>query len=203
MRSANPEAPSRATASRSAMSPDHRSRGANGGGWLSTTWVSNGGRSMPRIYSVVPLRRSQAAESTCQPGKASTAGWQRSATASFLARSMPRLPRPVSILEIVACGIPQAAASSAWVMPCNSRMMRTDSPVVTSTRGRARVGLPICHAPVVQRMNLRSSPLAIQRAADAVAAAVEDVGVDLGGGDVLVAEQFLDGAQVVAVLEQV
>src|SRR5690606_33765718 len=83
------------------------------------------------------VRRSQAAESTCQPGKASTAGWQRSATASFLARSMPRLTRPVSILEIVACGIPQAAASSAWVMPCNSRMMRTDSPGVTSTRLRA------------------------------------------------------------------
>src|SRR5690606_1490975 len=104
MRSANPEAPSRATASRSAMSPDHRSRGANGGGWLSTTWVSNGGRSMARIYS--------------SPG---------------------------------------------------------EQPIL----------------------------LTIQRAADVVAAAVEDVGVDLGGGDVLVAEQLLDGAQVVAVLEQV
>src|SRR5690606_41652080 len=104
MRSAKAEAPSRATASRSAMSLAHRSRGANGGGWLSTTWVSNGGRSMPRIYS--------------SPGE-----------------------RPIL--------------------------------------------------------------LTIQRAADSVAAAVEDVGIDLGSGDVLVAEQLLDGAQVVAVLVQV
>ena len=43
----------------------------------------------------------------------------------------------------------------------------------------------------------------IEWAADAGGAAVEDVGVDHGGGDVLVAEQLLDGADVVAVLEQV
>jgi hypothetical protein len=33
-------------------------------------------------------------------------------------------------------------------------------------------------------------------------AAVEDVGVDLGGADVLVAEELLDGADVVAGLEE-
>jgi hypothetical protein len=34
-------------------------------------------------------------------------------------------------------------------------------------------------------------------------AAVEDFGIDYRGGDVLVAEQLLDGADVAAVLEQV
>ena len=38
---------------------------------------------------------------------------------------------------------------------------------------------------------------------DAEGAAVEDVGVDHGGGDVAVAEELLDGADVVAGLEQV
>ena len=42
----------------------------------------------------------------------------------------------------------------------------------------------------------------IQRAFDGQAAALEDVGVDHGGADVLVAEQFLDGANIVAILEQ-
>src|SRR5690606_22704049 len=101
MRPENAEAPSRAIASRRARSSRHRSRGANGGGWLSTAWVSNGGRSMGRIYPS------------------------------------------------------------------------------------------------------RVQGLAIQRAADAVAAAVEDVGIDLRGGDILVAQQLLDGANVVALLQQV
>ena len=43
----------------------------------------------------------------------------------------------------------------------------------------------------------------IQGAPHAERAAVEDVGVDHGGGDVAVAEEFLDGADVVAGLEQV
>ena len=38
---------------------------------------------------------------------------------------------------------------------------------------------------------------------DAVGAAVEDVGVDHGRLDVAVAEEFLDGADVVSVLEEV
>lgn len=39
--------------------------------------------------------------------------------------------------------------------------------------------------------------LPVQRAQHAVATAVENVGVDLGRGDVLVAEQLLDGASTV------
>ena len=44
---------------------------------------------------------------------------------------------------------------------------------------------------------------AVEGAADAEAASVEDVGVDHGGGDVGVAEELLDGADVVAALEEV
>ena len=40
-------------------------------------------------------------------------------------------------------------------------------------------------------------------ALDASAAAVQDVGVDHGGADVVVAQELLDGADVVARLEQV
>ena len=43
----------------------------------------------------------------------------------------------------------------------------------------------------------------IERAADAEAGFVEDVGVDLGGGEVGVAEEFLDGAEIVVVFEEV
>jgi hypothetical protein len=44
---------------------------------------------------------------------------------------------------------------------------------------------------------------AVEGAFDAEAAAVEDVGVDHGGGDVAVAKEFLDGADVVAGFEKV
>ena len=43
--------------------------------------------------------------------------------------------------------------------------------------------------------------LGIQGAADAEAGFVEDVGVDLGGGDVGVTQQLLNGPQVVVVFE--
>ena len=43
----------------------------------------------------------------------------------------------------------------------------------------------------------------IEGTLDAEGAAVEDVGVDLGGADVGMAEQLLDGADVVAALEEV
>ena len=43
--------------------------------------------------------------------------------------------------------------------------------------------------------------LGIQGAADAEAGLVEDVGVDLGGGDVGVTQQLLDGPQVVVVFK--
>jgi hypothetical protein len=43
----------------------------------------------------------------------------------------------------------------------------------------------------------------VEGAPDAVGAAVEDVGVDHGRADVVVAEQLLDGADVVAVLKEV
>jgi hypothetical protein len=44
---------------------------------------------------------------------------------------------------------------------------------------------------------------AVKRTADAVAAAVQDMGVCNRGAHVLVAEQLLDGSDVVAGLEQV
>ena len=44
--------------------------------------------------------------------------------------------------------------------------------------------------------------LSIQRAFDRQSAALEDVGVDHGGADILVAEQFLNGADIVPVLEK-
>jgi len=40
--------------------------------------------------------------------------------------------------------------------------------------------------------------LLVEGAADGEGAAVEDVGVDHGGGDVAVAQELLDGANVVA-----
>ena len=43
----------------------------------------------------------------------------------------------------------------------------------------------------------------VKRAADAAAAAVQDVGVDHRGADVAVAQQLLDGSDVVAALQQV
>src|SRR2546425_506667 len=45
--------------------------------------------------------------------------------------------------------------------------------------------------------------LPVEGAADATATAVEDMGVDHGGGDVAVAEQLLDGSDVVAALQKV
>ena len=44
-------------------------------------------------------------------------------------------------------------------------------------------------------------PETVERAADAAATAVEDVGVDHGGLDVFVAEELLYGADIVAALE--
>lgn len=52
-------------------------------------------------------------------------------------------------------------------------------------------------------MASRRSAHVIQGAAHSRGAAVEHVGVDHGGLDVLVAEQFLDGAYVVTGFEQV
>ena len=50
---------------------------------------------------------------------------------------------------------------------------------------------------------LRWGGLDIERADDAAIALVEHVGVDQGGFDVAMTEEFLDGADVVAVLEEV
>ena len=44
--------------------------------------------------------------------------------------------------------------------------------------------------------------LSIQRAFDRQSAALEDVGVDHGGTDIFMAEEFLNGADVVPVLEE-
>ena len=50
---------------------------------------------------------------------------------------------------------------------------------------------------------LAQSKSGIERAADAEAGFVEDVGVDLGGVEVGVAEEFLDGAEIVVVFGEV
>jgi hypothetical protein len=47
-----------------------------------------------------------------------------------------------------------------------------------------------------------SDSLKIQRAAHRPAAAFQDVGVDHGGADVFMPEEFLDGADIIAGLEQ-
>ena len=47
------------------------------------------------------------------------------------------------------------------------------------------------------------SRIGVQGTADTSTAPVEDVGVDHGGGDVAVAEELLDGSDVVAALEEV
>jgi hypothetical protein len=47
------------------------------------------------------------------------------------------------------------------------------------------------------------SSASIKRAANTKPALVEDMGVNHGGFDIFMTEQFLDGADVVAVLEQV
>ena len=46
-------------------------------------------------------------------------------------------------------------------------------------------------------------PLAIQRAAHAQRTLIEHMGVDHGGADIFVAEEFLDGANVIAVFQEV
>ena len=45
--------------------------------------------------------------------------------------------------------------------------------------------------------------LTVQRAADGQATAIEDVGVDHGGGDIFVAEKFLNRADIVTIFKQV
>ncbi len=42
----------------------------------------------------------------------------------------------------------------------------------------------------------------IERTAHAEAGFIQNMGIDHGGGEVFMAEQFLDGADIVAVLEQ-
>ena len=49
---------------------------------------------------------------------------------------------------------------------------------------------------------LGEAPSTIERAANAQWPLVEDVGIDHGGADIFVAEEFLDGANVVAVFEE-
>ena len=51
------------------------------------------------------------------------------------------------------------------------------------------------------RERLSASPKAVEGAPDTPAAPVQDVRVDHGRGDVAVAEEFLDGAQVVTSLQ--
>ena len=51
-------------------------------------------------------------------------------------------------------------------------------------------------------MSSRPSPGLVERAPHAATATVQDMGVDHGGADVLVSEELLDGADVVAVLEE-
>ena len=45
--------------------------------------------------------------------------------------------------------------------------------------------------------------LTVQRAVDGQAAALDDVGVDHGGGDIFVAQQFLDGPNIITGFKEV
>lgn len=53
------------------------------------------------------------------------------------------------------------------------------------------------------RMESAATVSGIKRASDAEAGCVQDMGVDPGGGDILVAREFLDAADVVVVFEEV
>ena len=53
------------------------------------------------------------------------------------------------MLEMVVCGMPHSAESWVWLRPCNSRMIRTDSPGVTSMRFLAVMGLDVSALPIV------------------------------------------------------
>src|SRR3990167_1727333 len=75
--------------------------------------------------------------SISQEGKTRTAGWHLRARAKTLARSTPKLILSFSIAEMVDWGIPVARARSSWLISCNSRIIRTDSPTVTLTLGLA------------------------------------------------------------------
>lgn len=57
--------------------------------------------------------------------------------------------------------------------------------------------LPPTPAPQCQHLDL------IQRAADATPTAIQDMGVDHGGRHIAVAQQFLDGPNVIAGLQEV
>lgn len=109
-----------------------------------------------RLCRVAPQTICYAADSlaTSQPGNTSTAGWHLRARARILARSTPRLTRPFSIAEMVACGMPVSSASWLWLSSCSSRRMRTDSPTETSTRRFATLKSFISRSPIVVRSDL-------------------------------------------------
>ena len=53
------------------------------------------------------------------------------------------------MLEIVVWEMPHSAESWVWLRPCSSRMIRTDSPGVTSMRFFAGIKLRISAFPIV------------------------------------------------------
>lgn len=55
--------------------------------------------------------------SASQPGHTRTVGWHLSARARTFARSTPRLTRPFSMAETVACGMPVSSESWLWLAP--------------------------------------------------------------------------------------
>lgn len=88
---------------------------------------------------------------TTQPGNTSTPGWHFKARARALARSTPKRTRSFSMAEIVACERPVRFASSFWLNPCSSRMIRTDSRAVTVARFRSTRYALISWPPIVVR----------------------------------------------------
>jgi len=56
--------------------------------------------------------------------------------------------------EMVAWGMPVSLPNSFWLYPCNSRMMRTDSPTDTSMRFLAERKVLISYSPIVVRCNV-------------------------------------------------
>lgn len=63
----------------------------------------------------------------------------------------------VSMLDMAVCGMPQRDESCVWLSPCNSRMIRTDSPGLTSIRFLAATNLLISVPPIVMQTNADDS----------------------------------------------
>src|SRR5690606_24867719 len=150
--------------------------------------------------ATAPNSTASAWASACRPSCASTwpattpRRWPPSPPTSTTApRWWPATPRPA---RWTTCCISWSGTSSTSRASCST---------ACSPRPAWPTSTPAsCCAPSRATAACRCRrPPGVERTDHAAAAAVEHVGVDRRGGDVLVPEQLLDGADVVAVLEQV